>query len=1113
MRKHFLILMLLALLPLAGWASTDLTGLVNVSVGNVEYGQTDAPSVSVTFKSSGAEVSNSYFDIEGFYTTSDATGDKIQLNQLPVGATRYAKIVFKDAYSGSAIGSFSVSKCKITVDVANAEYFKMTYKTNPPRALVASQVAGKIRNTDIDEATYLNIDPKKLNQYTFTGEAVSKNGYDITFPVDAVTPKNSTNYEVVFASRKMVINPAVIAAAAPFSIKTTHSYNVKVGTGNANDAYMYSASPLRDTYTIKMDDVTTKVTKDSITLVPGTDFEVKYYEQGTTTVVANPTNAGTYDVKIFGKGNYTTATNNAGVNMTSFTIQQRPVTIKAISQDKEYDGLPVSSLFANADWNVNGLQGADQSLGVTGLRVALIDEDSKNVKKYQTTVAWDAIKVYNFTSFDGYAESADTLANGTVQVLNESAAAAEVKVLTNTINGFAGNQYKIYKDENESHYNATTKRYQLYNGSNYETATGMWVTVEENTTAAAGAHPAAKVGNVLLTKNYTVTPRTSTWEITKKDMTLEIGNLTLKKGQALDATLPFAVASDTVKIVSGALDAEKDAIKTAFNFAWATAAAENYTDYQEYNLINGTSLSQEEYNALPAAEKIKTPAEPMHGVTGGAAGNIQIKVYEGAVKATKKDGNEIATLLGNYNITFTNGNLTVRGKSFNIDPIVKSVMEYGDTYAITFDAYDPDNNNVEIPLSKTPSYTIKNTATDAVVAGLPTARGTYEITITADETLGTGDYQYGDINYGTASFVINKKHLDLTVADQTVLKNDLATKITDLTSAKADKTYTLGQDQSLVGDEEIALTFSIDETVVKIENGRITGYKQGKNSANPAIKVVLGDDAVSANYDITNYIAGKLIISEAFFAKLQKADALETIAEATTNGSKYDVIIADRKLNGGVWNALVLPFDVDAFAFCQAIGGYAVFNTLKSATNGNVKFGLYTGTLKANEPFLVKPNEDVNFADSIDTNKDKKVDTPKYKFTSVVFKNATPTFTKDGVSFVGNYDANPTLTGGEGIMALNKQEDNSYKFVNVPASVQGDEFIFMGAYLNLNGTATTARVFVEEADGTVTAISTIAADGVAVPAEGWYTLNGVKLQAAPTAKGVYINNGKKVVIK
>ena len=56
-------------------------------------------------------------------------------------------------------------------------------------------------------------------------------------------------------------------------------------------------------------------------------------------------------------------------------------------------------------------------------------------------------------------------------------------------------------------------------------------------------------------------------------------------------------------------------------------------------------------------------------------------------------------------------------------------------------------------------------------------------------------------------------------------------------------------------------------------------------------------------------------------------------------------------------------------------------------------------------------------------------------------------------------------------------------------------------------------ILVEEADGSTTAISAIAADGQLIPAEGWYTLNGVKLQAAPVEKGIYINNGKKVVIK
>ena len=58
-----------------------------------------------------------------------------------------------------------------------------------------------------------------------------------------------------------------------------------------------------------------------------------------------------------------------------------------------------------------------------------------------------------------------------------------------------------------------------------------------------------------------------------------------------------------------------------------------------------------------------------------------------------------------------------------------------------------------------------------------------------------------------------------------------------------------------------------------------------------------------------------------------------------------------------------------------------------------------------------------------------------------------------------------------------------------------------------------ARIFVEEPDGTTTVIKGITADGVAIPVEGWYTLNGVKLQGAPTEKGVYINNGKKVVLK
>ena len=71
-------------------------------------------------------------------------------------------------------------------------------------------------------------------------------------------------------------------------------------------------------------------------------------------------------------------------------------------------------------------------------------------------------------------------------------------------------------------------------------------------------------------------------------------------------------------------------------------------------------------------------------------------------------------------------------------------------------------------------------------------------------------------------------------------------------------------------------------------------------------------------------------------------------------------------------------------------------------------------------------------------------------------------------------------------------------------------------YLELPAaTAARAIIFIDEPDGTTTAIQAVSGDkiGSDIIADGWYTLGGMKLQGAPTQKGVYINNGKKVVVK
>ena len=592
-----------------------------------------------------------------------------------------------------------------------------------------------------------------------------------------------------------------------------------------------------------------------------------------------------------------------------------------------------------------------------------------------------------------------------------------------------------------------------------------------------GVNPAgATIGGVALNTNYDITVTPVEWAITKATLTVTANDVTMVKGD----DYPVLNGGTTVWFtVTGAVNAaEEDIIKSKYEVAYANA-----------------------------------DGEPLNGIAYTA---LQVQTYEDAIKLTQTAN----AVFDNYEVTEEKADLIVNGAPFTIMPVVASDIEYGDKYEIAYyTTGEIDADQLVFVIGET-----EYAWADKANWQLPTTRGTYTVTIKNGTAVGTGASQGGVATPLSTSYNIIKKQLTLTVKDQTVHQNDVAADFLAGLANAAEVQYTLAPGEKLVGDEKLTLTYSLNPEVVKIdEDGKITGYQAGKSEADPSIQVVLGTDDESANYDITGYTLGKLTISDVMELDLAKATATADIATAAANGSKYDVTISGRKLNGGVWNALVLPFDVDAFAFCEAIDGYAIFNTLKSTTTtSNVQFGLFTGTLKANEPFLVKPNEDVDFDafTFVDNNgndvydPDNAAEAASYQktkvFENVIFENATPTKTVGGVQFIGNYDA-PALTGGTGIWALNEQKDGSYKFVEVPSSVTINPFNFMGAYLNTNTSA--ARIFVEEADGSVTAISTISADGVAVPAEGWYTLNGVKMNAAPTQKGVYINNGKKVVIK
>jgi len=69
-----------------------------------------------------------------------------------------------------------------------------------------------------------------------------------------------------------------------------------------------------------------------------------------------------------------------------------------------------------------------------------------------------------------------------------------------------------------------------------------------------------------------------------------------------------------------------------------------------------------------------------------------------------------------------------------------------------------------------------------------------------------------------------------------------------------------------------------------------------------------------------------------------------------------------------------------------------------------------------------------------------------------------------------------------------------------------------GVYLEVNAEKASSRGVLSIGDDGTTGIQQIE-NGLNLEKNGWYTLDGRRLESAPTRKGLYINNGKKVVIK
>ena len=214
-----------------------------------------------------------------------------------------------------------------------------------------------------------------------------------------------------------------------------------------------------------------------------------------------------------------------------------------------------------------------------------------------------------------------------------------------------------------------------------------------------------------------------------------------------------------------------------------------------------------------------------------------------------------------------------------------------------------------------------------------------------------------------------------------------------------------------------------------------------------------------------------------------------TAALGEWNGCEADVTLT-RTLQSSGYNTFAVPF------------GMAIPSgwTVKELSSASFSEGLLTlnfanaSSIVAGKPYLVKVNATTNLAASAITD-------------VTVSKDAVP-FTSTNVDFIPTLGATTISGDVKSILFLGA----SNKLYNPNA--ENPQMKGFRAYFLLKGAAAqaNARAFVMNfGEGETTGIISLKADGTAYGKEAVYTLDGRRLQGLPSAKGVYIINGKKVI--
>lgn len=285
--------------------------------------------------------------------------------------------------------------------------------------------------------------------------------------------------------------------------------------------------------------------------------------------------------------------------------------------------------------------------------------------------------------------------------------------------------------------------------------------------------------------------------------------------------------------------------------------------------------------------------------------------------------------------------------------------------------------------------------------------------------------------------------------------------------------------------------------------------------------------------DITLYESGMKQNGKFYLVK----GSVSLADDAVNDIARIDKLVADVTLAGrtlykdGSWNTLCLPFDLTIEGSPLAD---AIIKTLDNSSDSDTRFDASTGTLhlefidankiEAGKPYIVKWTKPNGYVTYDGTNADECNDLVNPVFQSVTIENELPAdngiVSQDGmVTFLGTYAPVVIASSGDNTK-LYLGSNNTLYWPNDAMTIGCQR-----AYFQLNGitagdpatSSAGVRAFVldfgdgEEATGIDNL--TVNSQQSTLNSDTWYTLDGRRLSGQPTTKGIYIKDGKKLVIK